>query len=176
MNTTTILTDFDHYLIGEGSHERTYEKMGAHLVEINGEKGVHFAVWAPSASKVCLMGDFNSWHGDSHPLYSSNSGIWTLFVPGLIENSVYKYRVVSQSGESFEKADPYGFSMEQRPRTASAVADLDRYQWSDGDWINQRGKQQGLDRPISIYEVHLGSWRKVPEEKWGSRYLTYRVG
>ena len=174
MNTTTILTDFDTYLMGEGSHERTYEKMGAHLVEINGEKGVHFAVWAPNAQKVCLMGDFNSWHGDSHPLASSNSGIWTLFVPALTENSVYKYRVVSQSGESFEKADPYGFSMEQRPRTASVVADLNRYQWTDGDWIAGRAKHQALDRPISIYEVHLGSWRKVPDDKWGSRYLTYR--
>lgn len=174
LNTTTILTDFDHYLMGEGSHERTYEKMGAHLVEINGEKGVHFAVWAPNARQVCLIGDFNSWHGDSHPLASSNSGIWTLFVPGLTENTVYKYRVVSQSGDSFEKADPYGFSMEQRPRTASVVADLDRYQWSDQEWIKQRAKHQALDQPISIYEVHLGSWRRVPDEKWGSRFLTYR--
>lgn len=174
MNTTTILTDFDHYLMGEGSHERTYEKMGAHLVEMNGEKGVHFAVWAPNARQVHLIGDFNQWHGESHPLSSSDSGIWTLFVPGLTDNTVYKYRVVSQTGESFEKADPYGFAMEQRPRTASVVADLDRYQWSDGDWINRRGEHQGLDRPISIYEVHLSSWRRVPDEKWGSRYLTYR--
>jgi 1,4-alpha-glucan branching enzyme len=174
LNTTTILTDFDHYLMGEGSHERTYEKMGAHLVEMNGEKGVHFAVWAPNARQVHLIGDFNQWHGESHPLSSSDSGIWTLFVPGLTDNTVYKYRVVSQTGESFEKADPYGFAMEQRPRTASVVADLDRYQWSDGDWINRRGEHQGLDRPISIYEVHLSSWRRVPDEKWGSRYLTYR--
>ncbi len=174
MNTATILTDFDHYLMGEGSHERTYEKMGAHLVEINGEKGVHFAVWAPNASQVYLMGDFNSWHGESHPLASSDSGIWTLFVPELVENTVYKYRIVSKSGKSFEKADPYGFAMEQRPRTASVVAELDRYQWSDEDWINRRVEQQGLDRPISIYEVHLGSWRRVSDEKWGSRYLTYR--
>jgi 1,4-alpha-glucan branching enzyme len=174
LNTTTILTDFDHYLMGEGSHERTYEKMGAHLVEINGEKGVHFAVWAPNARQVYLIGDFNQWHGESHPLNSSDSGIWTLFVPGVGEHTVYKYRVVSKSGESFEKADPYGFAMEQRPRTASVVADLDRYQWSDGDWVNRRGEHQGLDRPISIYEVHLSSWRRVPDEKWGSRYLTYR--
>jgi 1,4-alpha-glucan branching enzyme len=174
LNTTTILTDFDQYLMGEGSHERTYEKMGAHLVEMNGEKGVHFAVWAPNARQVHLIGDFNEWHGEKYPLNSSDSGIWTLFVSGLTENSVYKYRVVSQSGESFDKADPYGFAMEQRPRTASVVAELDRYQWADGDWVNGRGKQQGLDRPISIYEVHLSSWRKVPDEKWGLRYLTYR--
>ncbi|GAB6192829.1 1,4-alpha-glucan branching protein GlgB [Desulfocastanea catecholica] len=174
MHATTILSDFDQYLIGEGSHERTYEKMGAHLVEMNGEKGVHFAVWAPNAREVYLMGDFNGWHGASHLLASSNSGIWTLFVPGLEEFTVYKYRVVSQAGESFEKADPYGFAMELRPNTASVVADLDRYQWSDADWLKRRASQQALDRPISIYEVHLSSWRRVPDEKWGSRYLNYR--
>ncbi len=174
MKNTKILTDFDQYLIGEGSHERTYEKMGAHLVELDGEKGVHFAVWAPNAREVYLIGDFNGWHGEKHLLNSSDSGIWTLFVPGLVENTVYKYQVVSQTGESFEKADPYGFAMEQRPRTASVVAELDRYQWSDNDWIKGRVEKQGLDRPISIYEVHLSSWRKVPDETWGSRYLTYR--
>lgn len=174
MSDTRILTDFDAYLMGEGTHERAYEKMGAHLVEVDGKKGVHFSVWAPNARQVYLFGDFNNWHSESHPLTSSNSGIWTLFVPELSEHAVYKYRVVSQSGESFEKADPYGFAMEQRPRTASVVADLDRYQWSDGDWISRRAEHQALDRPISIYEVHLGSWRKVPDEKWGSRYLTYR--
>jgi len=174
LSETTILTDFDCYLMGEGSHERTYEKMGAHLVEINGKKGVHFAVWAPNARQVYLMGDFNEWHGKSHPLNSSNSGIWTLFVPELPENTVYKYRVVSQSGDTFEKADPYGFAMEQRPRTASVVTELDRYQWTDGDWVTRRAEQQALDQPISIYEVQLSSWRKVPDEKWGSRYLSYR--
>ncbi|MGB3210256.1 MAG: 1,4-alpha-glucan branching protein GlgB [Desulforhopalus sp.] len=174
MHKTTILTDFDHYLMGEGSHERTYEKMGAHLVELNGGKGVHFAVWAPNARQVYLMADFNGWHGESHPLNSSDSGIWTLFVPGAGEHTVYKYRVVSKAGESFEKADPYGFAMELRPRTASVVADLDCYQWTDRDWISGRAGHQALDRPISIYEVHLSSWRKVPDEKWGSRYLSYR--
>ena len=174
MSNTTILSDFDQYLMGEGSHERLYEKMGSHLVEMEGKRGVHFAVWAPNARQVYLMGDFNSWHDESHPLTSSNSGIWTLFVPELVENTVYKYRVLSQSGESFEKADPYGFAMELRPSTASVVADINRYKWSDGDWINRRAEKQTLDRPISIYEVHLSSWRKVPDEKWGSRYLTYR--
>ena len=174
MSETTILTDFDCYLMGEGSHERTYEKMGAHLVEINGKKGVHFAVWAPNAHQVYVMGDFNAWHGKSHPLNSSNSGIWTLFVPELPENTLYKYRVVSQSGDTFEKADPYGFAMEQRPRTASVVTVLDRYQWTDSDWVSRRAEQQALDQPISIYEVQLSSWRKVPDEKWGTRYLSYR--
>jgi 1,4-alpha-glucan branching enzyme len=115
LNTTAFLTDFDRYLIGEGSHERTYEKMGAHLIELDGQTGVHFAVWAPGARQVFIMGDFNGWHGESHPMQSSDSGIWTLFVPGLPEHAVYKYRIVTQSGESMDKADPYGFAMEQRP-------------------------------------------------------------
>ncbi len=174
MSDKKMLTDFDAYLMGEGSHERTYEKMGAQLVEIDGKKGVYFSVWAPNARQVFLIGDFNDWNDESHPLASSDSGIWTLFVPELSEYAVYKYRIVSQSGENFEKADPYGFAMEQRPRTASVVADLNRYHWSDGDWISRREEFQALDRPLSIYEVHLGSWRKVPDEKWGSRYLTYR--
>ena len=154
MSTTSILSNFDHYLLGEGSHERTYEKLGAHLVEINGELGVHFAVWAPNARQVYLMGDFNEWHGESHLLSSSDSGIWNLFVPDLIENTVYKYRVVSQSGESFEKADPYGFAMEQRPRTASVVANLDRYQWSDAEWspaIRWAVRIRGIDIPGCRY-------------------------
>lgn len=174
MSTITILSDFDRYLMGEGSHERTYEKMGAHLVEIEGQKGVHFAVWAPNARQVYVMGEFNLWRDESHPLNSSDSGIWTLFVPDLAEYTVYKYRIVAQSGESFDKADPYGFAMEQRPRTASVVVDLDRYQWGDGDWVSRRAEQQALDRPMSIYEVHLSSWRKVPDEEWGTRYLSYR--
>jgi len=173
-NAGSFLTDFDLYLIGQGTHERAYEKMGAHLIEMNGEKGVHFAVWAPNARQVYLMGDFNNWHGESHPMHSSDSGIWTLFVPGLAEYAVYKYRVVSQRGESFDKADPYGFAMEQRPKTGSVVADLDRYQWGDSEWVNGRTRHQAFDRPISIYEVHLGSWRKVPDEQWGTRYLSYR--
>ena len=174
MDKVTIISDFDHYLMGEGSHERTYQKMGAQLSEIEGCKGVHFAVWAPNARQVYVMGDFNSWQDSSHPLSPSDSGIWNLFVPGLAEYSVYKYRVVSKSGESFEKADPYGFAMELRPRTASVVADLDRYRWSDGDWVSNRAQIQALDRPLSIYEVHLASWRKVPDDKYGYRYLSYR--
>jgi 1,4-alpha-glucan branching enzyme len=171
---TPFLTDFDIYLIGQGTHERAYEKMGAHLIEMNGEKGVHFAVWAPNARQVYVMGDFNDWHGESHPMDSSDSGIWTLVVPGLEEHAVYKYRVVSQSGDSFDKADPYGFAMEERPKTGSVVTNLDRYQWDDADWMNQRVQRQAFDQPMSIYEVHLGSWRKVSDEKWGLRYLSYR--
>ncbi len=174
LSTPDFLTDFDRYLMGEGSHERTYEKMGAHLIKIDGQPGVHFAVWAPGARQVFLMGEFNGWHGESLPLCSSDSGIWTLFVPDLAEHTVYKYRIVSQNGESFDKADPYGFGMEQRPRTASVVVNLDRYTWGDADWVSQRAAHQALDKPTSIYEVHLSSWRKVADEQWGSRYLSYR--
>ena len=171
---TQWLTDFDKYLLGEGTHERTYEKMGAHLVELDGQKGIHFAVWAPSARNVYIMGDFNDWHGASHSMNSSDSGIWTLFVPGLEEYTLYKYRVVSHTGESFDKTDPYGFAIEQRPKTASVVVNLNRYQWDDSDWVNRRAEHQAFDKPISIYEVHFGSWRKAPDEHWGTRYLTYR--
>jgi 1,4-alpha-glucan branching enzyme len=171
---TQWLTDYDKYLLGEGTHERAYEKMGAHLVELDGQKGVHFAVWAPNARSVYLMGDFNNWHGESHPMNSSDSGIWTLFVPGLKEYTLYKYRIVTQNGESFDKTDPYSLAMEQRPKTASVVVNLNRYQWGDDDWVRRRAEHQAFNKPISIYEVHFGSWRKVPDEHWGTRYLTYR--
>ena len=107
-------------------------------------------------------------------MHPSDSGSWTLFVPGLEEYTVYKYRVVSQRGESFDKADPYGFAMEERPKTGSVVVNLDRCQWEDADWVSRRAERQSFDRPMSIYEVHLGSWRKVFDEKWGTRYLSYR--
>ncbi len=169
-----FLTDFDKYLLGEGTHERTYEKMGAHLAELNGESGVHFAVWAPNAREVAIMGDFNDWSADTHKMNASDSGIWTLFVTGLGEYTLYKYRVMAQNGETFDKADPYGFAMEQRPKTGTVVVNLDKYVWGDSEWVNNRTVRQGLDQPVSIYEVHLGSWKKVEDEEWGTRYLTYR--
>jgi 1,4-alpha-glucan branching enzyme len=168
------LTDFDKYLIGEGTHERSYEKLGAHLVSFDGQDGIVFAVWAPNAREVSLIGDFNSWNGQLHPLHSSDSGIWTVFIPGLREYTVYKYRITCQNGEQFDKSDPYGFAMELRPNTSSVTVDLDSYDWQDTDWIEQRPRRQSLTSPISIYEVHLASWRKVADEQWGFRYLSYR--
>ncbi len=168
------LTDFDKYLIGEGNNERAYQKMGAHLIELNGQQGVHFAVWAPSARQVQIIGDFNEWKGEKHVMNSSDSGIWSLFIPGLKEFTLYKYRVITQNNQAFDKSDPYGFAMEQRPKTSSLVVDLDTYQWKDADWVNRRGERQGLDKPLSIYEVHVGSWKRADDPKWGSRYLTYR--
>jgi 1,4-alpha-glucan branching enzyme len=148
--------------------------MGAHLVEVNGQKGVHFAVWAPNARNIQVVGDFNKWNGENYYMNSHDSGIWTLFTPGLAEYTVYKYRIITPSGQTIDKADPYGFAMEQRPRTASVVANLDRYQWGDNDWVSHRADRQAFERPMAIYEVHLGSWRKVPDEQWGLRYLSYR--
>ncbi|NOX80728.1 MAG: 1,4-alpha-glucan branching protein GlgB [Deltaproteobacteria bacterium] len=168
------LSDFDKYLIGEGTHERAYEKFGAHLISVDGRQGVAFAVWAPNAREVSVMGDFNDWRDTAHPMYSSDSGIWSLFIPGLTEFTVYKYHITAQDGQGFDKADPYGFAMEERPRTGSVVADLDRYSWDDGGWMAERAACQSLNSPVSIYEVHLGSWRKIADEQWGTRYLTYR--
>jgi 1,4-alpha-glucan branching enzyme len=173
-NPGPFVSDFDRFLFNQGTHERVYQKLGAHLVEIDGQKGVHFAVWAPNARQVYVMGNFNDWRGESHPLYPSESGIWTSFVPGLEEHTVYKYRLVSQGGDSYDKADPYGFAMEQRPRTGSVVTNLDRYQWGDADWVNRRSERQALDKPMAICEVHLGSWRRVADDQWGKRYLSYR--
>nr|WP_320009902.1 1,4-alpha-glucan branching protein GlgB [uncultured Desulfobulbus sp.] len=168
------LSHFDRYLISEGTHERAYEKLGSHLIRFGQDTGVVFAVWAPNARQVALVGDFNHWDGNSHPMSPSDSGIWTIFLPGLSEFSVYKYRITSQSGEEQDKADPYGFAMEERPRTGSVVADLDRYQWQDQAWLAGRKDRQALNAPISIYEVHLGSWRKVADKQWGTRYLSYK--
>jgi 1,4-alpha-glucan branching enzyme len=168
------LSDFDKYLIGEGTHERTYEKLGAHLVNLDATSGIVFAVWAPNARQVAVIGDFNDWNETHHPMYSSDSGIWTIFIPDLPEYTVYKFRITAANGEKFDKSDPYGFAMELRPKTGSVTINLDSYQWQDSDWMRQRAARQSLESPISIYEVHLGSWRKLPDEKWGSRYLSYR--
>ena len=168
------LSNFDRYLISEGTHERAYEKLGAHLARFDGVDGVVFAVWAPNARQVAVVGDFNDWNSGLHPMHSSNAGIWTLFIPGLSEFCVYKYRITAQNHEQFDKADPFGFAMEERPRTGSVVADLARHQWRDEAWIADRPRRQSLDAPISIFEVHLGSWRRETDPDWGQRYLSYR--
>jgi 1,4-alpha-glucan branching enzyme len=168
------LSNFDRYLIGEGTHERAYEKLGAHLVRFDGMDGVVFAVWAPNARQVAVVGDFNDWDSSRHPMHSSPTGIWSLFIPALNEFTVYKYHLTAANGDQFDKADPFGFAMEERPRTGSVVADLDSYPWQDGEWTAARQRNQALDRPIAIYEVHLGSWRREADPQWGQRYLTYR--
>jgi 1,4-alpha-glucan branching enzyme len=167
-----ILTDFDLHLIGEGSHYHKYEKLGSHVMEINGVSGVHFAVWAPNASCVSVIGDFNHWDNRRHQMRSLGlSGIWEIFVPGLGHGEVYKFYIKSRyDGFEAEKSDPYGVAFEYRPKTASIVYDIDSYRW-DEEWMKRRIQTNWLESPISIYEAHLGSWMRVPEE--GNRFLTY---
>jgi 1,4-alpha-glucan branching enzyme len=169
-----VLTDYDLYLIGEGNHYQKYEKLGAHTVELDGVRGVHFAVWAPNATCVSVIGDFNHWDNRRHPMrFLGSSGIWEIFLPGLGEGEIYKFFVRSRLRDyEAEKADPYGFCFELRPKSASKVCDINKYQWEDEKWLEQRLKTNWFQAPISIYEVHLGSWRRVPEE--GDRFLTYR--
>ena len=168
-----ILTEFDLHLIGEGTHYKNYEKLGAHVREVKGVNGVHFAVWAPNAEAVSVIGDFNKWDGNSHKMRMlGSSGIWEIFIPGLSEAEIYKFNIKSKSGEVLEKADPYAFSSEIRPKSASIVYDIDKYTWNDAKWLSEREHHNALDAPISMYEVHLGSWMRVPED--GNRYLTYR--
>jgi 1,4-alpha-glucan branching enzyme len=169
-----VLSDFDLHLMGEGTHYKKYERMGAHLREVEGVRGVAFALWAPNAKRVSVVGNFNKWDGRRHPMrVRGGSGIWELFIPGLAEGETYKYEIKSHYNDFLGlKADPYAFSSEVRPQTASLVADINRYEWHDEEWMANRPTRQGLSTPISIYEAHLGSWRRVPEED--NRMLTYR--
>jgi len=163
----------DLYWFSEGTYSRAYLKFGAHLIEHNGESGVHFAVWAPNATQVMVMGDFNGWSKVDHPLEAVGmSGIWTGFIPRIGQATIYKYHIVSRTeGYRVDKADPFGARQEPAPKTASLVWDLG-YQWGDGEWMETRGPRQKLGSPISIYEVHIGSWMRVPED--ANRSLTYR--
>jgi len=169
----TLLSEDDLYLFNEGSHFRLYEKLGAHLLKVGGQAGVYFAVWAPDAEQVFVTGDFNHWDRTSHPLRPrGQSGIWEGFIPGLGKGGIYKYHIASRyRGYKVDKADPLAHYHEVPPKTASIVWDLD-YVWGDGEWMKKRRKHNALDAPIAIYEVHLGSWRRVPEEN--NRFLTYR--
>jgi len=169
----SLLTADDFHLFNEGSHYRIYEKMGAHLVESKGTKGTVFGVWAPNARQVSVIGSFNSWDPQSHQLKPrGNSGIWEGFIPGVGKGALYKFRIASsQHGYRAEKADPVGLFAERAPRTASVVWDLD-YTWKDSAFLEKRAAANSLHAPISIYEVHLGSWMRVPEED--NRSLTYR--
>jgi 1,4-alpha-glucan branching enzyme len=188
-----VLTDFDVHLFAEGNHHRIYEKMGAHAIELDGVAGVYFAVWAPNARNVSVLGDFNNWDGRQHQMAIGGNGIWTLFMPGLKVGAAYKYEIKNQDGHPYEKSDPYGFQQEVRPKTASIVTNLDSYQWQDQDWLEKRRTTDTLSQPISVYECHIGSWLHadalvpairpdgskepaivVSEYKPGARYLTYR--
>ncbi|GCE12944.1 1,4-alpha-glucan branching protein GlgB [Tengunoibacter tsumagoiensis] len=178
----SLFSDFDLHLFGQGKHYHLYEKMGAHPRTLNGQMGVHFAVWAPRALAVSVIGDFNQWNRSANPLQLRHAdlGIWEGFIPGIEVGALYKFSLYSQANRySADKIDPYAFACELRPNTASIVADITQYQWQDTEWIQQRAERQKLNSPISIYEVHLGSWRQVPERHQPGaaeedRFMTYR--
>ncbi|MDO8691284.1 MAG: 1,4-alpha-glucan branching protein GlgB [Dehalococcoidia bacterium] len=169
----SLLTEEDIYLFNEGSHSRLYEKLGARAMQSDGVDGAYFAVWAPDARRVSIMGDFNHWDGSLNPLRArDSSGIWEGFIPGVSRGAVYKIHIVSRHRNfKVDKADPFALYAEVPPGTASIVWDLD-YAWQDQAWTEARSRRNALDAPISIYEMHLGSWMRVPEE--GDRRLTYR--
>ena len=168
-----ILSDYDLYLFGEGKHTRIYEKLGAHPTTIGGSAGVHFAVWAPNAKRVSVVGDFNAWDGRRHPMRSlGGSGVWEIFIPGLYVGEKYKFEILSRYGEVVLKSDPFGFAFELPPQNASVVA-APAYDWKDAEWMRSRASADSwFHQPMAVYEVHLGSWSRIPEES--GRYLTYR--
>jgi 1,4-alpha-glucan branching enzyme len=169
----TLLTEFDLHLVGEGTHVEGYKRFGAQLRTIDGVTGVNFAVWAPNAQSVSIIGDFNGWDARRHSMRKLiPSGVWELFVPDIGAGETYKYRVKTAWGENVDKADPYGFAAELPPRTASIVADLDKFQWTDNDWMRRRAENNQLEQPISVYEVHLGSWQRGGDRAHG--WLSYR--
>ncbi len=171
---SSLFTAHDIYLFKEGNHFQLYDKLGSHITNSNGVEGVYFAVWAPNAESVSVIGDFNGWNRESHQLKGrrDESGIWEGLIPGLNKGEIYKYHIVSRNdGYSVQKGDPYALYWELPPKTASKVWDLD-FQWGDGEWMSNRHKYNSLNAPFSVYEVHPGSWRRVPEE--GNRFLSYR--
>ena len=172
----TFFTDYDLYLLGQGRHYRSFDKLGAHQRVIEGVSGVNFAVWAPNACRVSVVGDFNQWDERRHALRSHfSNGLWEIFIPGLSEGHLYKFRIRTGSGEVIEKADPYAFRAEVPPKSASIVANLDQFQWSDKQWLQERSKFNCMERPVSVYEVHLGSWKRCGGEWFGYRELAHRL-
>ena len=170
----SMITDHDVYLFKEGNHFKLYEKLGAHLGIVNGVAGTHFAVWAPNAKSVSVIGNFNHWDRNKHPLSPrwDSSGIWETFIPQVGKGELYKFFIVSSHNYySVEKQDPFAIYNEVAPKTASIIWDLD-YTWKDESWMKERHKYNSLDSPMSIYEMHIGSWKRVVEE--GNRSMTYR--
>ena len=169
-----VLTDFDLHLLSEGTHYRAWDKLGPHCITVGTTKGVHFAVWAPNAQRVSVIGDFNRWDGRVNPMRKLlPNGIWELFVPDLRDGTCYKFEVRTTGGHLLHKADPFARRFEVPPNTASIVWTDTTYQWRDQEWMRDRPAYNTWhERPMSVYEVHLGSWRRVPEE--GNRFQTYR--
>lgn len=168
-----VISEYDMHLFAEGNNIKIYEKLGSHRMRIHNTEGFLFAVWAPNARRVSVVGGFNNWDGRMHPMRARGaSGIWELFIPELSSGELYKYEIKAQNCDIFLKADPYGFRTELRPSTATITCDIDAYTWQDAEWMEKRVKNDILHDPLSIYEVHLGSWMRVPEED--NRNLTFR--
>jgi 1,4-alpha-glucan branching enzyme len=170
----SLLTDHDIYLFKEGNHFELYKKLGSHVMTVDNRQGTFFAVWSPNGARVSVIGDFNGWNADSHPLKvrEDGSGIWEGFIPGVGQGTIYKYHIVSKHNNyKVDKADPFGFFWEVSPKTASVIWDLG-YEWKDEEWMKNRHRSNALSGPISVYELHFGSWRRVAEEN--NRSLTYR--
>jgi 1,4-alpha-glucan branching enzyme len=169
----SLLSSNDVYLFNEGTNDRLYERLGSHPLTVNGKEGTYFAVWAPDATRVSVIGEFNSWKPDIHPLFSHEvSGIWEGFIPGVVVGDIYKYHVVSRfHGYQVNKADPMARYYEKPPSTASRVW-RHTYTWNDHEWMKTRGQRNSLNAPIAVYELHLGSWRRQYDEGW--RWLNYR--
>ncbi len=184
--------EVDRHLFAEGNHHHIWRRMGAHLIENNRIEGVMFCVWAPHARSISVIGDLNSWDGRHHPMQKREGGIWELFIPGFKNGDLYKYEIRTQEGHCYQKADPYGFQHEIRPATSSLITKLDDYEWKDTKWMKDRDSKNPINEPISVYEMHLGSWmhssndtpfiesngkerKAVPaaDMKPGARLLTY---
>jgi len=173
----SILSDFDLHLFGQGKEYRIYEKMGAHLRTVSGVPGVNFALWAPNARSVSVIGDFNGWRHGATPMHLRHQdlGVWECFVPGLTAGALYRYAITSRFNDyTVEKSDPYGFAAELRPQTASIVVDIHQHQWQDEAWMQERAQRQQLSSPISIYELDIGSWRRMLDRPGEHRLLIYR--
>jgi 1,4-alpha-glucan branching enzyme len=172
------IEDFDLYLFSQGKHWHAYRFLGAHAHEVNGIEGILFAVWAPSAQRVSVIGDFNAWDGRMHPMRSrGGSGVWELFIPGVDSGSFYRFEIRSPNGEVLVKNDPYGNLFQKRPENSGIVAPASAHQWNDGKWMQQRAKLNWQHAPMSVYEVHLGSWQRTPEGDFlNYRELAHRLG
>nr|WP_242500412.1 1,4-alpha-glucan branching protein GlgB [Tropicimonas sp. IMCC6043] len=169
-----VIGEMDEYLLGEGTHQRIWQVLGAHVMEHEGVPGTHFAVWAPNAKRVSVICDFNAWDGRRNPMrLRGATGVWEIFLPGIGEGTPYKYEIIGAQGQLMAaKADPVGFGAEHPPATASMVRDIRGYGWDDDGWMRHRSEHNAHDKPISIYEVHLGSWKRKRDE--GNRPLSYR--
>jgi 1,4-alpha-glucan branching enzyme len=169
---TPVLTEFDLHLFGEGSHQNLFDKLGAQVIEHEGVAGVSFSVWAPVAKRVSVIGDFNGWDGRCHPMRArGSSGVWEIFIPDLSSGALYKFEVKGADNLIQSKTDPFAKRMELRPQTAAIVHTIDDSLWTDQAWIDKRSRSHAVEEPVSIYELHPGSWRRVPED--GNRPLSY---